>query len=115
MSKLLSITSSLLMLLALTGCGNGSTKNKALESCSDKMKSDLISPSTAAFASLEESAVFVVKEEKLKAGKIRYKYIINSHVDSQNRFGAMIRTKFTCKVSGNNRGFWYVDSIHTVG
>jgi len=60
------------------------------KSAKEKVLKELKSPSTAKFADFSE---------------IRYKdngdgsYIIESYVDSQNSFGATVRTKFRCSIA----------------
>jgi len=55
------------------------------------VKRDLKSPKTAEFPSYKEK----LKHTKY-IGSNTYK--INSYVDSQNSFGALVRTKFSCEV-----------------
>jgi hypothetical protein len=38
-------------------------------------------------------------------------YVINSYVDSQNGFGAMLRTNFTCQVTLNGNDNYTCDSV----
>jgi hypothetical protein len=38
-------------------------------------------------------------------------YVINSYVDSQNSFGAMLRTNFTCQVTLNGNDTYTCDSV----
>lgn len=58
--------------------------------CEKFVKDRLKSPSTAEFASLIWDGITVEKEGDV--------YSMRSWVDSQNGFGAMIRTQFLCKV-----------------
>lgn len=57
----------------------------------DFVKKSLKSPSSASFAGLSE-----------KPNHVKYigndTYLITSYVDSQNGFGAMIRSNYTCKI-----------------
>lgn len=55
------------------------------------VKENLKSPATAEFAGIYDSHTSIIH---LGEGK----YKVSSYVDSQNSFGAMIRTKFTCTV-----------------
>jgi hypothetical protein len=57
----------------------------------DFVKQRLKSPSTAEFPGLFEKADHITE-----LGNDEYR--INSWVDSQNGFGAMIRSKFSCKI-----------------
>lgn len=56
--------------------------------CQDLVKGELISPSTADFPSFDF-------ESNIAPDDL---YIIRSYVDSQNGFGATIRTRWRCKV-----------------
>lgn len=86
-----------LVCIFLDFSNNGSkfkaNREKALLIAQSSISSKLISPSTASF-SMEYS-----KEVK----KLNdYVYFVNSYVDSQNKYGAIIRTYFTCKVTFDN-------------
>jgi len=60
--------------------------------CEDFIKKDLKSPSTATFASMRD--VVISKDS-------REVYTVRTYVDSQNSYGAMIRTNCTCRVKHN--------------
>jgi hypothetical protein len=66
--------------------------------CEDFVKDRLKSPSTAEFASIIANGVTVVKDGK--------QYHMRSWVDSQNGFGAMLRTRFSCTVADQGAGDW---------
>lgn len=68
----------------------------AVAQCNDEMRASLVSPSTARFPVLDAQA------EHLGDGL----YNVNSYVDSQNRFGATIRTHFTCTAQWVVRDAW---------
>lgn len=57
----------------------------------DFVKQRLKSPSTAEFIGTFEKSDHITELENDE-------YLINSWVDSQNSFGAMIRSKFSCKI-----------------
>lgn len=57
----------------------------------DFVKQRLKSPSTAKFPSIFEKADHITE-----LGNNKYR--INSWVDSQNGFGAMLRSRFSCKI-----------------
>jgi hypothetical protein len=38
-------------------------------------------------------------------------YRLTSHVDSQNSFGAMLRSKFVCTATETSKDNWRVDSV----
>jgi len=60
------------------------------------VKRELVSPSSAKFPWFDKSMATQVDEDT---------WIINSYVDSQNRFGAMLRTNYIAKVKylGNDK------------
>lgn len=70
--------------------------SKAFTICKDIVEAQLVAPSTAEFASMWESRVMTLGRE---SGEYEDAYRVMSHVDSQNGFGAMIRTDYTCDVS----------------
>ncbi|WP_067101876.1 hypothetical protein [Marinomonas atlantica] len=63
--------------------------NTAMVMCKEFVKSYLVSPSSADFG---------WPDEFLKFRKENQRYIIKSHVDSQNQFGATIRSNWHCQV-----------------
>jgi hypothetical protein len=65
---------------------------------SEKLKS----PASAEFESGFSSKI-------LKVGNKSYE--VNSYVDSQNGFGAMIRTEFYCKVTYVGNEKWQLDEL----
>lgn len=70
------------------------TENDALRYAQKKIKEVLKSPSTAEFPNYRE------KQDHVTGYYPNFK--INSWVDSQNSFGATLRTKYSCEV-------YYVD------
>jgi len=60
------------------------------------VKKELVSPSSAKFPWFDKSMVTQVDEDT---------WIINSYVDSQNKFGAMLRTNYIAKIKylGNDK------------
>ena len=71
----------------------------------DFVEKTLKSPSTAKFPSSYDGP----KIFKLK----KHQYQIESWVDAQNSFGAMIRTKFTCIVMQVDKDHWRLVSLKT--
>ncbi len=65
----------------------GNLTTMAFVQCQDIVKGELVSPSTADFPFMDFSAN--AAPDNL--------YIIKSYVDSQNGFGATIRTRWRCK------------------
>lgn len=62
----------------------------------DVVKSSLKAPSTAKFPSYNENYITELGENK---------YSINAYVDSQNGFGAQIRTNFTVTLTLTEKGY----------
>lgn len=65
--------------------------------CQYVVKNSLTSPATAKFAGYRETAA-----QHRGGGE----YEVISHVDSQNVFGALIRTKYYCHVQFDGKGSW---------
>lgn len=70
-----------------------SSANMAYIQCQDFVKQDLKSPTSAKFT-LDD---FTSRKESNDV------YIINSYVDSQNSYGAIIRQNFICKIKLDNK------------
>ena len=66
------------------------------------VKELLKSPSTAEFPSGSEQFVTRIDNDT---------FLINSYVDSQNSFGAMLRTNYVCQITLNNNDTYTCDSI----
>lgn len=66
------------------------------------VKELLKSPSTAEFPSGSEQFVTRIDEDT---------YLINSYVDSQNGFGAMLRTNYVCQITLNNNDTYTCDNV----
>jgi hypothetical protein len=61
------------------------------------VKRELVSPSSAEFPWFDKSMATQVDEDT---------WIINSYVDSQNKFGAMLRTNYTAKIKYLGNDEW---------
>ena len=72
------------------------------------VKAQLTSPSTADFGSVFGEAQ--VPGEIVTALGNRT-YCVRAWVDSQNSFGATVRTRFTCEVRDNGGGSWSCTSL----
>lgn len=77
-------------------------KTKAFIYSQDCVEQQLKSPSTAEFPYDSEEFVTKIDEDT---------FIINSYVDSQNSFGAMIRTNYICQITLNDNDTYTCDSI----
>lgn len=83
---------------------NGGGSFNAYLMCQQKIEERLVSPATAEFPPMSDISVLPVKDTKAT-------YLARGYVDSQNGFGALIRTHYVCEVSygGNNR--WRLDYL----
>ena len=91
----------LAMWFIFSNCGDGKPKAEhdpiiACVMSQTFAKERLKAPATAKFASYRESQV---------TDKGNGEYLVSSHVDAENSFGAKIRTRYIChlKYTGNNR------------
>lgn len=82
----------------ISGCGQPSTATTPIEKfskvnayvdCQEKVKLRLKSPASAEFETSYEDAVKQINDSIFE---------ISSYVDSQNGYGAMLRTRFHCKL-----------------
>lgn len=72
--------------------------------CENWVKERLKSPSTAEFPSVWDG-----KLDKITKANQRY-YIV-SYVDSQNSFGATVRTNWTCSTTQTSEDNWQLNSL----
>lgn len=79
-----------------------SLKIEALVGSQMVVKDNLKSPSSAEFPLITDKLISVTKIEENK-------YAVISYVDSENSFGAMIRTFYTCKVILDGDKYTVVD------
>lgn len=94
--------SAVLVLLMLTGLLHGCKKGDAerayvYQHCVSNILDKLKAPRTAIFSTKEETRIFFDKKTYPNDGVLRGKWLVEGFVDSQNSFGAMIRSRFTCK------------------
>jgi hypothetical protein len=93
--------------LSVLGCGKkeprdvtkGGEETMAFIMCQKPVKSSLKSPSSAKFPYAHEQGVFSVH---IGDGE----YAVKGYVDSQNGFGAQIRTGWTCQIKENVNNTW---------
>ena len=71
--------------------------------CEDHVREFLKSPSTATFSGLGDTEVRGAD----------HKYAIIGWVDSQNSFGATLRTNYICKVTDEGGGNWTFEPLIT--
>lgn len=77
-------------------------KSTAYFNAQECVKNLLKSPSTADFPYGSEQFVTQIDEDT---------YLINSYVDSQNSFGAMLRTQYVCQVTLTSNESYTCDSV----
>jgi hypothetical protein len=97
MNSKLAIVAGIALSAVLTACGGGSDTGAqvgAYQSCERAVKTTLKAPSTADFSGYSDSDI-------KSAGNI---YTVAGYVDSENSFGAKIRTDWNCQVrsTGDN-------------
>jgi hypothetical protein len=77
-------------------------KLRVLRACEDHVREYLKSPSTAQFSSYYDTEV-----RDHGSGK----YSVMGWVDSQNSFGAMLRTEYICRVTDEGNGQWSFEPL----
>lgn len=70
--------------------------------CEEFVKKSLRSPSSAEFPTYSNPAV---------SDHGNGRYIVTSHVDSQNAFGAMLRNAFTCEIQWHDGDRWTLENL----
>jgi hypothetical protein len=80
------------------------TADEAWWSCRDAMTRDLKAPSTAVFSS--DPFVKPMDDQR---------FSVAAHVDSQNSFGAMLRSHFTCVARYEGDGRWTIEHLGSHG
>ncbi|MFI2367289.1 hypothetical protein [Streptomyces sp. NPDC018833] len=98
-------------LLTLTACSSGDGKpldTSAAVMCEDFVKQRLKSPGTAKFPGVTDgdyATTTVLSDTK------PWKYKVVGVVDSQNGFGATVRSNYTCTVSTEDDDTWTLDDM----
>lgn len=91
----------IILVMAAIACSLGqeahSEQASAYETCQMYVTRALVSPSTAEFPSLAE-----IEVRKLSRNIFR----IHAHVDSQNQFGAMVRSVYVCDIQRIGEDSW---------
>ena len=72
--------------------------------CKDFVEMRLKAPSTAEFSRMYDSDVEKVSGNYWK---------VESYVDAENSFGAMVRTYFTCEVTYQGDDNWHLEELET--
>ncbi|WP_435610881.1 hypothetical protein [Streptomyces sp. C10-9-1] len=99
-----------LLLATLTACGteDAPMDQAAAVMCEQFVKERLKSPGTAEFPSGWDSdyaQTTVLSDTK------PWKYEVTGVVDSQNAFGATVRSTYTCTVSTKDNSAWTLDDM----
>lgn len=92
----------LCFILYLIGSNGGASKSDALFECQNAVKAKLKSPSSVQFAHYGDSTITEVRDNTFR---------ITSHVDSQNSFGAMMRSDFSCECQYKSKDNWIVSDV----
>lgn len=79
---------------------------EAYVACTQAVKKLLVSPRSAKFPFLGMGHIYKVQPDGKTAA-------VSAHVDSQNQFGAMIRTQFKCHMHYLGEGKWVVKNVET--
>jgi len=86
------------------------TESYAYVHCKYNVEQRLKSPSTADFGSINQTAISQLRKG-MRGKKHEIQYLVTGYVDSQNSFGAMLRSTYRCKITGQTGGKWYVNDI----
>lgn len=86
-----------------SGSEGGIDQHAAMVYCQQLVRKRLVSPSTADFAGFGDSSVTAIGDGRWR---------VESYVDSQNRMGGMIRTRFSAVMSRIDGG-WEMHSLAT--
>lgn len=85
------------LIILLGGC-KFTDEEAAYETCIASVSSRLVSPSTATFSSISNASLNRKIKKLPNDGVLRAKWNISGHVDSQNKYGALIKQRFNCEV-----------------
>jgi hypothetical protein len=91
------------LLVVLAGCGGGADRGdiaSAEHMCQEFVADRLKSPSTAEYETVRST------EEPGRDA-----YAVSGTVDSQNSFGGMVRSQYTCSLEYNGNDRWSATSV----
>lgn len=94
--------------LAMIGRGGGediATAEEVHFRCEEYVRAKLVAPSTAQFSASSDTAIG-------RTGDPGQTWIVAGHVDSQNKFGAMLRMRYVCKVEYRSEGEWALVELY---
>ncbi|MFJ4631575.1 hypothetical protein [Streptomyces sp. NPDC088847] len=102
----------LLLTAGLTACSGGSSSTPshtdAEVMCEKFVKNRLKSPGSARFPGVTDSDY---AKTKVLSNAKPWKFTVTGVVDSQNGFGALVRSNYVCTVSTKNRTSWHLDDM----
>lgn len=78
-------------------------KSTAWLACQEAVKKRLLSPATAHFPDYSSSSV--------RGGALSGQYVVVSHVDAENAFGALLRKLWYCTVTVWGTDYYRIDSL----
>lgn len=102
----------LLLTAGLTACSGSSstpTHTDAEVMCEKFVKQRLKSPGSAQFPGVTDSDY---AKTKVLSNAKPWKFAVTGVVDSQNGFGALVRSDYVCTVSTKNRTSWHLDDMN---
>jgi hypothetical protein len=97
-------------LALVAGCfssagGSDGGEEDAYEQCVERVSDELLTPATADFSGFGDAEI-----ERDAAGMGWYHYRVKGYVDSENEFGAIVRSDFSCQVDFRYNG-WTVPEV----
>lgn len=101
----------LLLTAGLTACSGSSTTPSHTDAevmCEKFVKNRLKSPGTADFPGVTDDDY---AKTKVLSNAKPWKYKVTGVVDSQNGYGATVRSNYVCTVSTKNRTSWHLDDM----
>lgn len=93
---------------------------QAIERCKEFVLTELVAPATAIFSSANDIRAHRSPSRASRVGgewtldeppKGRHWWSVSGYVDSQNGFGALIRSNFVCQLSYLGNGRWILDEL----
>jgi hypothetical protein len=98
MSRLVLIV---LAAVLLTACSGPQPADDARAICQQFVQDRLTSPGSAKFSPSDKTAAYQVGEA----------WIVMGYVDSQNGFGAMLRSTYDCRTTPNGNDRWLLERL----
>ena len=86
-----------IFVLTVSACGQVGPKADVYRTCKNAVSEKLKAPKTAEFSSFNDTEITQRINDYIKDDVVRAKWTVSGYVDSQNSFGAHLRSTFTCK------------------